>query len=131
MHLARQHAQHGQKRGKPGRKECTKCRTFQCAWNTGNSNTRDAKCHTKVYNSTPGTQSAREVQDSTPLTAGTNWDDRHDEAMDYSLELTWEDEDEESAPDAKGVKLFKVSEKTEKFLQNTFSITSSDSVRRQ
>ena len=46
--------------------------------------------------------------------------------MDYTAELVWDDND---TADHEGVKLFKLSEKTEKFLANAFSMASSNSTR--
>ena len=50
--------------------------------------------------------------------------------MDYDSVIVWDDEDEE-VTESKGVKLFKVAEKTEKFLSNAFSSAVPDNTRRQ
>lgn len=58
------------------------------------------------------------------------WANRDEESMDYNFEVHFDDEEEDSI-EAKGVKLFKVSEKTEKFLNNAFSSGSANTIRRQ
>jgi hypothetical protein len=70
------------------------------------------------------------VAASETSTRSKNWADRDDEVMDYSTELTWDDEDEESS-ETKGVKLFKVGEKTEKFINAAFATAATNTVRRQ
>ena len=50
--------------------------------------------------------------------------------MDYEAELVWDDEDEET-PESKGIALFKVREKTEKFLVATFSSPTLNTTRHQ
>jgi len=59
-----------------------------------------------------------------------HWADRNDEMMDYTTELVWDDEDEDQ-PDSKGVKLFKIGEKTEKFLTSAFATALPNATRRQ
>ena len=59
-----------------------------------------------------------------------NWADRDDEIMDFSSELVWDD-DEDDPSESKGVKLFKVAEKTEKFLSNSFYTAAPNATRRQ
>ena len=49
-----------------------------------------------------------------------HWADRDDEVMDYEAEVTW-DVDDDDLTETKGVKLFKVGERTEKFLDSHFS----------
>ena len=48
-----------------------------------------------------------------------HWADRDDEVMDYEAEVTW-DVDDDDLTETKGVKLFKVGERTEKFLDHFF-----------
>lgn len=50
--------------------------------------------------------------------------------MDYDTEVTWDDEDK-TADSGKGVKLFKVAEKTQKFLDCHFTSAVSNQARRQ
>jgi len=59
-----------------------------------------------------------------------HWADRDDEMMDYTTELVWVDEAEDQ-PDSKGVKLFKIGEKTEKFLTSAFATALPNATRRQ
>lgn len=50
--------------------------------------------------------------------------------MDYDAETPWGDS-EDDTPDGKGAKLFKVGEKTEKFLSHHFSVAVPNATRRQ
>lgn len=56
-----------------------------------------------------------------------NWADRDDEEMDYSTDIDPDDD----FPDSKDIKLFKVAEKTEKFLSTHFTAVVSNQTRRQ
>ena len=52
--------------------------------------------------------------------------------IDYDAEVAWDDnEDDDDAADHKGIKLFKVTEKTEKFLTIAFTSASPNTTRRQ
>ena len=51
-------------------------------------------------------------------------------ANDYDTELVWDDEDDDQ-PDSKVVKLFKIGEKTEKFLASVFATAIPNVTRRQ
>ena len=66
---------------------------------------------------------------SSSSTPSKHWADRDDEVMDYEAELVWDDNDE--ATGRKGVKLFKVAEKREKFLTAAFSSGVPNTTRRQ
>ena len=68
--------------------------------------------------------------ESDPPPSPKNWADRDDELMDYNAELVWDDDDDDLS-EAKGVKLFKVGEKTEKFLSSAFGSAVSNSTRCQ
>ena len=70
--------------------------------------------------------------EDTPVAASSkHWADRDDEIMDYSAELVWDDDEEEEPADTKGIKLFKVTERTERFLGNAFSSAVPNATRRQ
>ena len=81
----------------------------------------------RVQSTQPATSSpAQEPQDSNL------WADRVDVSMDYSVLPEWDNEpDEEETPEGKGIRLFKVSDKTEKFLSVYFSSAVPNQVRRQ
>ena len=68
---------------------------------------------------------------SHPPSTSTLWEDALDEGMDYDAVPVWDDDEEDDATDHKGVKLFKVSEKTEKFLTHAFTSASPNTTRRQ
>ena len=70
------------------------------------------------------------VATTDPTRRSKHWADRDDEVMDYEAELVWDNEYEET-PDSKGITLFKVGEKTEKFLAAAFSSAASNTTRRQ
>ena len=76
----------------------------------------------------------RQERESSVVSDGTarnkNWADRDNEVMDYTTELVWDDEDDDQ-PDSKGVKLFKIGEKTEKFLTSAFATALPNATRRQ
>ena len=59
-----------------------------------------------------------------------HWADRDGKLMDYDTELVWDDEDNDQ-PYSKGVKLFKISEKTEKFLASAFATAIPNATRCQ
>ena len=59
-----------------------------------------------------------------------NWADRDNEIMDFSSELVW-DGDEDDPSESKGLKLFKVAEKTERFLSNSFYTAAPNATRHQ
>ena len=70
-------------------------------------------------------------QDVSQDTDSGHWADRVDVSMDYSAIPTWDDDEEDDNSEVKGVKLFKVSEKTEKFLSVYFSSAAPNQGRRQ
>ena len=59
-----------------------------------------------------------------------HWADAAEE-VDYSTIPIWPEDDDNQTEDSKGLNLFKVSEKTEKFLTNSFLTAVPNTVRRQ
>ena len=57
------------------------------------------------------------LHSTSPPVTSRHWADRDNEVMDYDAVIVWDGEDEEVV-ESKGVKHFKVAEKTEKFLSN-------------
>ena len=72
----------------------------------------------------PRSEDDRDEQESSTAPDGTtrnkHWANRDGELMDYDTELVWDDKDDDQQ-DLKGVKLFKIGEKTEKFLASAFA----------
>lgn len=68
-----------------------------------------------------------------PLPRARLWADRPpEESVDYDmLEVSWDVDPEDDLSEGKGIKLFKVGEKTEKFLESNFSSTVPNQTRRQ
>ena len=94
------------------------------------------RASSEVRNATPRVQiSQREV--APPVAPSTesqqrSWaDDTVEVSMDYEAEVEWEQEAEDDSPNAKGITLFKVAERTEKFLAGYFSNAVPNQTRRQ
>lgn len=93
----------------------------------------------EVRNATPRVQtSQREVAPPVASSAESQdaqqrlWADEPLEvSMDYEAEIIWEQEAEDDTPDAKGIKLFKVDDRTDKFLAGHFSNAVPNQTRRQ
>ena len=80
---------------------------------------------------------AQEVQSTeqptlSPAANGTSrhWSDRDDENMDYAA-VTWDIDPDEEFQEGKGIKLFKVTQKTEQFIITHFTAGVSNQTRRQ
>ena len=71
-----------------------------------------------------------ETSNRSATSTSKNWADRDNKTMDYTTELIWDD-DEDDPPKTKGVKLFKVVEKTKKFISHTFSVATPNNTRHQ
>lgn len=79
---------------------------------------------------TPNNCGERESSIASDLTTRSkNWADRDDEVMDHDVELIWDD-DEDKEP-SKGVKIFKIGEKTKKFLATSFTAAAPNATRCQ
>lgn len=83
-------------------------------------------------NSIPEVQSTENMTLS-PAASGTtkHWADMDGGEIDYAAEVTWEIDPDDDFPEGKGAKLFKVTEKTEKFLSAHFTAAVPNQTRRQ
>ena len=83
-----------------------------------------------VQGATPTSVVMQSEQDLRP--PPTLWEDEQGDMIDYDAEVAWDDnEDDDDPADYKGIKLFKVTEKTEKFLTIAFTSASPNTTRRQ
>ena len=76
--------------------------------------------------------STSQAEESSMKAPHKHWADRDNEVMDYDEIIVWDDEEEELADtDTKGIRLFKVAERTEKFLESVFSSAIPNTTRRK